>query len=48
MKSVLMLATTAAMIDQFNRSNIELLNEMGYKVDMIGNFDVGNPVSKDR
>ena len=38
MEKVLMLATTAAMIEQFNKRNIELLNEMGYLVDVAGNF----------
>lgn len=48
MKKVLMLATTAAMIEQFNRKNIELLNTMGYLVDVAGNFQQGNPISKEK
>lgn len=48
MKKVLMLATTAAMIEQFNKNNIELLNEMGYIVDVAGNFREGNPISEER
>lgn len=47
-KRVLMLATTAAMIEQFNKNNIAILNEMGIKVDVIGNFDKGNPISTER
>jgi len=47
-KRVLMLATTAAMIEQFNKNNIALLNDMGFIVDMIGNFDKGNPISDER
>ena len=47
-KRVLMLATTAAMIEQFNKNNIDVLNEMGYAVDMIGNFQKGNPISVER
>ncbi len=43
-----MLATTAAMIEQFNKDNIELLLSMGYEVHMFGNFDKGNPISKER
>lgn len=48
MKRVLMLATTAAMIEQFNKNNIELLNDMGYVVDIAGNFREGNPISEER
>lgn len=47
MKKVLMLATTAAMIEQFNKSNIKVLNDLGYVVDMAGNFHEGNPISKE-
>ena len=45
---VLMLATTAAMIEQFNKTNITILNEMGITVDVIGNFEKGNPISEKR
>ena len=45
MKKVLMLATTAAMIEQFNKNNIEILRDMGYVVDVAGNFETGNPIS---
>lgn len=48
MKKVLMLATTAAMIEQFNKDNILILTDMGYEVHMAGNFDVGNPISDER
>lgn len=49
MKSkVLMLATTAAMIEQFNKNNILILEEMGYEVHVAGNFKEGNPVSDER
>lgn len=48
MKRVLMLATTVAMIEQFNKNNIELLNELGYVVDVAGNFYEGNPISDER
>ncbi|MDD6155533.1 MAG: glycosyltransferase [Lachnospiraceae bacterium] len=40
-----MLATTAAMIEQFNKNNIEILRDMGYVVDVAGNFETGNPIS---
>ena len=43
-----MLATTAAMIEQFNKKNIEILNEMGYSVDVAGNFQQGNPISVEK
>lgn len=48
MKKVLMLATTAAMIEQFNKKNIMILRSMGYEVHMAGNFDKGNPISDER
>ena len=37
--SVLMTASVASMLDNFNRSNINLLLEMGYKVTLAANFD---------
>lgn len=43
-----MLATTAAMIEQFNKDNILILEEMGYEVHAVGNFYVGNPISDKR
>lgn len=45
---MLMLATTAAMIEQFNKNNILILEEMGYEVHVIGNWKVGNPISEER
>lgn len=48
MDKVLMLATTAAMIEQFNMENILLLREMGYRVDVAGNFREGNPITDNR
>ena len=47
-KKVLMLATTAAMIEQFNKQNILILCDMGYEVHVVGNFDEGNPISNER
>ncbi len=47
-KKVLMLATTAAMIEQFNKNNILILEEMGYEVHVIGNWLKGNPISDDK
>lgn len=48
MKKMLMLATTAAMIEQFNKDNILLLEEMGYEVHVAGNFHEGNPISDEK
>ncbi len=39
---VLMLASVASMIDQFNMSNIMLLQDMGYEVHVACNFKDGN------
>lgn len=47
-KRMLMLATTAAMIEQFNKNNILILESMGYEVHVAGNFLEGNPISDDR
>jgi hypothetical protein len=47
-KKVLMLATTAAMIEQFNKSNILILENMGYEVHIAGNWIEGNPISNER
>lgn len=48
MKRVLILASVASMIDQFNMPNIELLQSMGYSVDVACNFIEGNPSSDAR
>lgn len=45
---MLMMATTAAMIEQFNKNNILILKELGYEIHVLGNFDKGNPISKER
>ncbi len=41
-KRILMLASVASMIDQFNQSNIRLLADMGYEVHVACNFRKGN------
>lgn len=46
-KKVLMLASVASMIDQFNMSNIRLLQEMGYHVHVACNFVKGNTCDAD-
>ena len=38
MKKALIVASVASMIEQFNMSNIKLLQELGYKVDVATNF----------
>lgn len=48
MKKMLMLATTAAMSEQFNKNNILILEEMGYEVHVAGNWKEGNPISNER
>ena len=48
MKKVLMLASVASMIDQFNMPNIKLLQEMGATVDVACNFEKGSTSSKER
>lgn len=48
MKRMLMAATTAAMIEQFNKDNILILEEMGYEVHILGNFYNGNPISEEQ
>ncbi len=43
-----MLATTAAMIEQFNKNNILILEEMGFEIHVIGNWVEGNPISDEK
>ena len=45
---VLVLASVASMIDQFNMPNIKLLKEMGYDVHVACNFNEGNTCSDDQ
>lgn len=44
----LMLASVASMIDLFNRENVELLQLLGYKVDVAANFSHGSITSQER
>lgn len=48
MKYVMMMATTAAMIEQFNKNNILILEKLGYRVHVVANFKKGNPISEGR
>ena len=45
---VLIVASTASMIDQFNRQNIKLLQELGYEVDVATNFKEPGTITKER
>ena len=44
----LLLASVASMIDQFNMSNLRLLKELGYQVDVVANFERGNTFDAQR
>lgn len=48
MKRVLMLASVASMIDQFNIPNLLLLQELGYQVDVACNFIKGNSCTEEK
>lgn len=48
MKKVLIIASVASMIDQFNMQNISILQNMGYEVHVAANFEVGNTSSTQR
>ncbi len=45
---MLMLASVASMIDQFNMPNIKMLLDMGYKVDVACNFVEGSTCSQEK
>lgn len=46
MKKALMNASVASMIYKFNMTNIKLLEDLGYKVDVACNFGKENPISQ--
>ena len=48
MDKMLMVASVASMIDQFNMSNINILLSLGYEVHVAANFESGNTTSKSR
>lgn len=48
MKKVMMLASVASMIDQFNMSNIDILKKKGYEVHVVANFEHGSTSSNQR
>lgn len=45
MKKALILASVSSMIDQFNRLNIHVLQELGYEIHIIANFQTGGTIS---
>ena len=47
-KKVLMAASVASMIDQFNMPNIRLLQDMGYEVHVACNLKEGNTCDEER
>ncbi len=48
MKKALIIASVASMIEQFNMSNIRLLKESGYEVDVATNFQSSGTITSDR
>ena len=40
MKKVLMVASVASMIDLFNMNNIQILQDLGYTVEVACNFQI--------
>lgn len=47
-EKVLILASVASMIDQFNMSNIDILLSLGYEVHVACNFEQGNTCTKEK
>ncbi len=47
-KRAILVGTTAAMSEQFNKDNFLLLKQMGFEVCVVGNFKKGNPISEER
>ena len=47
-KKVLMLASVASMIDQFNMPNIQMMQKLDYEVHVACNFDKGNTCDENR
>lgn len=48
MKKAIIIASVASMIDQFNRDNINLLQELGYEVSVACNFEYGSSTSNEQ
>lgn len=47
-KKALQLASVASMIDQFNMPNIQILQSLGYEVDVVANFTNPGSITKER
>lgn len=48
MKKAVIIASVASMIDQFNRDNINILQELGYEVSIACNFEHGSSTSNEQ
>ena len=48
MKKAIIIASVASIIDQFNRDNIKLLQELGYEVSVACNFEYGSSTSNEQ
>lgn len=48
MKKALMIASMASMLDNFNSSNIEILDELGYEITLAANFESEDSNSKEK
>ncbi|MBS6115836.1 glycosyltransferase family 4 protein [Thomasclavelia spiroformis] len=48
MKKAIIIASVASMIDQFNRDNINLLQELGFEVSVACNFEYGSSTSNEQ
>lgn len=48
MKRALMYASVASMIQQFNMNNIKILIDLGYKVDVACNFEIGSSITDEK
>lgn len=47
-EKVLIVASVASMIDQFNKENIKILQKMGYAVEVACNFEEGSTMSEEK
>ena len=47
-RRALIVASVASVIDQFNKENIKILKQLGFRVDVAANFSYGNTSSKTR
>ena len=47
-KRVMLIANSASMIDHFNRDNMDILTNMGYKITVAANFKDGNSSTREK